>query len=61
MSVSRITPLHLEWNSYNWFIFELIGLELDNYEGSLFGLSIAPNFFYINILFFSITIKSSKL
>ena len=59
--MKRITPIHLEWNEYNHFILEILGLEIDGYEGSLLGLSIGKGFFHIHLLFFYISIKSPKL
>ncbi len=59
--MKRITPIHIEWNRWNAFIFEILGIEFDFYEGALLGCAIGEDFFYIHLLFFHITIKSLKL
>jgi hypothetical protein len=43
--MKRITPIHLEWNQWNHFTFEILGLEIEGYEGNLLGLAIGKGSF----------------
>lgn len=54
----RFTPIMLEWNNENGFIFEFFQIdnEQKNFYSGLFGLNIAPNFLYIDIFYFNIKV-----
>ncbi|MEK6878929.1 MAG: hypothetical protein AABY22_04940 [Nanoarchaeota archaeon] len=57
--IDRITPIQMEWNSYNGFIFELFYLEIFKplrIENSLFGINVSKNFLYFDIFFMPIKI-----
>lgn len=52
--VNRITPIHLEWNSYNGFIFTLLHVDFISkreIDGSLIGINFSTDFFYIDLFF----------
>ena len=52
----KLTFINLEYNAYNGFMFEILNIELQKFEGALFGvyicdLSISFDVCFINILF----------
>lgn len=54
--IARITPLHVEWNNWNGFIFELMGVQRDDFQRSLLGIYgskewIMIEIFYIKVLY----------
>jgi len=57
--MNRIALINIEYNCYSGYIFELLNLELFwpvNLDSSLFGINVSRDFFYVDILFFTITI-----
>lgn len=61
--INAITPIHLEWNAWNGFIFKVLDIELGKYDSrSLFSINVSNNFLIIDILFFQITVfdKTNK-
>ncbi len=55
--MNRFTPIRIEWNCYNGFIFELFHMELYkpvNIDNALFGLNVSKDFLYIDIFFMQI-------
>jgi hypothetical protein len=59
--MKRITPIHLEWNNCNGFVFELIGFETDKIEGSLLGLYFSKEFISFSILFCWVPLKYPEI
>lgn len=59
--MTRLTPIRIEWNNWNAFMFEILGVEIRGYERALFAIYLSKRFFTLDILFFNITIKSPKL
>lgn len=57
--MNEFTIIRFGWNNYNGFIFKLIDIELNNFEGALLGLSIGWNEFFIIDMFY-ITIELKK-
>ena len=55
--LDRLTPIHIEWNDWNGFIFEFLGIETIsegyNYPTSLFGLSFSRTYIQVEFLFFN--------
>jgi hypothetical protein len=51
--MNKINLIEIEWNCYNGFIFSLLNLDLNKpcIDSALFGINLAPNFLYIDILF----------
>ena len=56
--MTRITPTLLEYNTWNGFTFELIGIETRNFEGALFGIYINSHGLQICAAFIRFEIKS---
>lgn len=54
--MERLTIIDIEWNIYNGFSFEILHIDCDYFDRSLFGIAISKDFFYIDILFFNIKI-----
>lgn len=53
--VNAITPIHLEWNAWNGFIFKVLDIELGAKEArSLFSINVSNSFLVIEVLFFQI-------
>lgn len=52
----RFTPIHLEWNSYNGFILEILYLDIyfsekKQVDGCLIGINFSQDFIYIDLFF----------
>ena len=62
MILDEITLIKLEYNSINGLIFELLRVEIQGnrkgFAGDLFGVYLAESYFIVNILFFSVDVKS---
>jgi len=57
--MNRLNFIRFEWNCYNGFVFNVLDIEAHkpiDFEGSLFGIYISKDFFYIEILFMTIMI-----
>ena len=55
--INAVTPIHLEWNTWNGFIFKVLDIELGKYDSrSLFSVNASSNFLIIDVLFFQITV-----
>ena len=59
--MGRFTPIKIEWNQYNGFIFEFFSIEyykenMIDIASSLFGISFSKNFLYIELFFFNIKV-----
>lgn len=54
--MSTLTLIQAEWNHYNGLVFQLFYIETGKFEGSLFGINLSRNFFYIDIFFKSIKV-----
>lgn len=55
--INAITPIHLEWNAWNGFIFKVLDIELGKHDSrSLFSVNASSNFLIIDVLFFQITV-----
>lgn len=52
----RITPIQIEWNSWNGFIFKIVGIDNGGRDRALFGINVSTNFLYVDILFFIIKV-----
>jgi hypothetical protein len=51
--MNSFTPIWLEWNCYNGFVFQFFNIESYkpiNMDASLFGISLSKRFLYIDIL-----------
>jgi len=61
--MNRITPIILEWNCYNGFVFHLFDIDFDYIEGSLFGINASREFLYVDIFWINIGVfdKTPKL
>ena len=51
----KVTPLRIEWNDWNGFIFELLGLEIPAIEGALFGVGIGRGWIVIEVFYYKFT------
>ena len=58
---NRITPIRIEWNYHNGFIFEFMYIEWGVMDSSLLGLSFSDTYCYLDIFYFTIPIKPHKL
>ncbi len=48
----RFTPIRIEWNELNGFMFTIIGIEAWNFESDFIGISWGwKNYFYIYLFF----------
>lgn len=47
----RITPIHIEINSWNGLILEVLGIDYKHIDGSLFSIYYTCDVLYIEILF----------
>lgn len=54
--MNRITPIILEWNCYNGFIFHLIDIDCFGIESSLLGINASMSFIYIDLFWTTIKI-----
>jgi hypothetical protein len=54
--MQRITPINIEYNAWNGFIIEIIGIETNDIEGCLFGIGFGKSFLYVHILFMTVRI-----
>ena len=54
--MNRITPIIIEWNCYNGFIFHLFDIDFYTIESSLFGINASREFLYIDIFWNNIKI-----
>lgn len=57
MKIERFTPIHIEFNKWNGFTFEIIGIATQTLEGFLFSISILNNYLIIELLFISFDIS----
>jgi len=61
-SINEITPIKIEYNSWNGFIITIFGIEYQGknkgFEGDLFGLHFSKTHLIIYILFIQFDIKS---
>jgi len=59
--LQRFTPIRLEYNAWNGFSFEILGIEYQGkkrgFEKSLFGLYFSKDHLIIDILFITFEIK----
>ena len=58
IKINCITPIRIEYNTWNGFIFQILNIEVNNFEGELFGLHFSPDYLHISILFFFIEVKT---
>jgi hypothetical protein len=57
--MNSITPITIEWNCYNGFIFEVFHIDSYkpiNLDAALFGISASERFLYIDIFFITLKI-----
>jgi hypothetical protein len=52
----RITPITVEWNSYNGLIIELLHIDAGKLDNSLFGINCSKTFLYVDVFFLSLKI-----
>lgn len=57
MRFSRFTPIRLEFNDWNGFIFEVFYIGWGNWERSLFSIDINSYGIQLDIIFVTIEIK----
>ena len=59
---NQITPIRVEWNDINGLIFTIVELEWSgekkDFNSALFGLYISESFIIVDLLYFTIFIKS---
>jgi hypothetical protein len=48
----RLSIIHLEYNSYNGFLFSLLEIETDNHQRDLLAIQLSSEYICISILFF---------
>ena len=54
----RITPIQLEWNALNGFMFTILGIEWGKFESELFGIHVGwKSYIYIYLFFIHIELK----
>jgi hypothetical protein len=56
--MKRLTLINLEINSYNGFVFELIGIETEKFDGELFAVYCWRDFLFISLLFFKFEVSN---
>jgi hypothetical protein len=56
--MKRLTLINLEVNSYNGFVFELIGIETEKFDGELFAVYCWRDFLIISLLFFKFEVSN---
>ena len=57
--MNKLTLINLEWNCYNGFCFDILGMDsyrCFNNDSSLFGINVSRQFLYIDILWITLTI-----
>jgi len=60
--MNQFKLINIEWNSWNGFMFELVHIQGDDFEGDLFGISFAwKEYFTLYLFFIEIEIKSPFL
>ena len=50
------TLIDIEWNEWNGFYAQLLGIEWGNFEGDLFSVNAGPDFLFVNLLFVKFSI-----
>ena len=58
MKLSSLTLVAIEWNAWNGFIFEILSIELDHFEGSFLGFHYSSTHFIFEIAFIQFEVKS---
>ena len=58
--INKIAILELGYSYWGGFIFELIAIETEGFEGTLLGLNFGKTFFNFDILFFHLEVSSPK-
>jgi hypothetical protein len=56
--MSRLTPIKLEINAWNGFVFSIIGIETNGFEGELLGLHIGNKHLIFNMAFFHLEVTN---
>lgn len=55
--INAITPIHLEWNAWNGFIFKVLDIEIGKKDSrSLLSVNVSNSFLIIDILFMQFTV-----
>ena len=54
----KIILINVEWNGWNGFIFEFIGLETNHFEGELFSVYASKDHFQFSVLFIRFDVTS---
>ena len=58
MKIFRVTPIRVEWNIYNGFIFEILFVDIGRFESCLFGTSfVFGEYWMVHLFFMPIEIK----
>ena len=56
--IDKITPIRLEWNNMNGFMFSILDIECGRFESELFGIHMGwKSYFIIYLFFIQIEIK----
>jgi hypothetical protein len=56
--MNSITPIRIEWNTYNGFMFTILGIEWGRFEADLFGISWGwKSYFHVYVFFIMFEIK----
>jgi len=58
--MDRLKLIEIGYNFWNGITFELLSIEIENFEGSLLGFNIGKGFFNFDILFFHFVVMSPK-
>jgi hypothetical protein len=57
-TMREISIIELKWNGWNGFIFDLLVIETNSFEGSLLAVYASKNHFTFRILFYQFEVKS---
>lgn len=52
----RITPISIEYNTWNGLVIEILGIDWWKIDGDLIGINLSHKFLYVSIFFFSVKI-----
>ena len=57
--MKKFTLINIEWNSWNWFIIELLGVDSGHWSGDerhLFYANVSHRFLFIDLFWFKFKI-----
>lgn len=59
--MKELTIIQFEVNEWNGFVFTLLGVCVNDFEGELLGLHFSKDHFIFNVAFIQFTVKSPFL